>query len=104
MSLFVPVMRDPDNVDNVNEFVQLNGNGDPFPHFKELLQSYRAEWVKDEFKYGHYEAVPPPALEHQIFEGPDTDIQTGKCLWHSLNCLVFHYRHNVKGLANHCKR
>ncbi|XP_024369391.1 guanine nucleotide exchange factor SPIKE 1 isoform X5 [Physcomitrium patens] len=54
----------------------LNGNGDPFPHFKELLQSYRAEWVKDEFKYGHYEAVPPPALEHQIFEGPDTDIQT----------------------------
>lgn len=65
--------------------LQLSRNVDAWPHLKELLQSYRAEWVKDEFKYGHYDAVPAPIFEHQIFEGPDTDVETGlfcsNCCW-----------------------
>lgn len=64
---------------NTGEFMQLNGNVDSWPHLKELLQSYKAEWVKDEFKYGHYDSVPTPTFEHQIFEGPDTDAETGLC-------------------------
>lgn len=51
---------------------------EPWPHLKELLQSYTADWVKDELKYGHYESVPPPIFENQIFEGPDTDVETGQ--------------------------
>jgi hypothetical protein len=54
----------------------LNGSVEPWPHLKELLQSYVADWVKDELKYGHYESVPPPIFENQIFEGPDTDVET----------------------------
>ncbi|XP_024384292.1 guanine nucleotide exchange factor SPIKE 1 isoform X3 [Physcomitrium patens] len=54
----------------------LSGNLDSWPHLKELLQSYKAEWVKDDNKYGRYDAVPPPAFEPQIFEGPDTDVET----------------------------
>lgn len=57
--------------------MQLNSNVDSWPHLKELLQSYRADWVKDEFKYGHYDSLPAPVFEHQIFEGPDTDVETG---------------------------
>lgn len=53
---------------------------DAWPHLKELLQSYKADWVKDEGKYGHYDSVPPPSFENQIFEGPDTDIETGQPL------------------------
>lgn len=59
---------------------QLTGNVDAWPHLRELLQSYKAEWVKDESKYGHYDSVPPPMFEHQVFEGPDTDVETGNCL------------------------
>jgi len=62
---------------NTGEFMQLNRNVDAWPHLKELLQSYRADWVKDEFKYGHYDSLPAPVFEHQIFEGPDTDVETG---------------------------
>lgn len=58
--------------------MQLSGNLDSWPHLKELLQSYKAEWVKDDNKYGRYDAVPPPAFEPQIFEGPDTDVETGQ--------------------------
>lgn len=57
--------------------LQLSGNLDNWPHLKELLQSYKADWVKDESKYGHYESVPPPLFEQQVFEGPDTDVETG---------------------------
>ncbi|KAG0565982.1 hypothetical protein KC19_7G029000 [Ceratodon purpureus] len=54
----------------------LSGNLDSWPHLKELLQSYKAEWIKDDSKYGRYDAVPPPVFESQIFEGPDTDLET----------------------------
>ncbi len=57
--------------------MQLYGNLDQWPHLKELVQSYKADWLKDERKYGHYECIPPPVFEQQIFEGPDTDVETG---------------------------
>lgn len=43
----------------------------------ELVQSYGSEWVKDDYKYGHYESIAPISFHNQIFEGPDTDIETG---------------------------
>jgi hypothetical protein len=58
-------------------WMQLYGNLDQWPHLKELVQSYKADWLKDERKYGHYECIPPPVFEQQIFEGPDTDLETG---------------------------
>ncbi|XP_024370509.1 guanine nucleotide exchange factor SPIKE 1 [Physcomitrium patens] len=54
----------------------LDDNVEPWPHLKEVLQSYTSDWVKDESKYGHYESVPLPVFENQIFEGPDTDVET----------------------------
>ena len=33
--------------------------------------------MKDDCKYGRYESVAPPSFQNQIFEGPDTDIETG---------------------------
>lgn len=57
--------------------MQLSSSIDSYPHLKELLQSYKSEWVKDDSKYGRYDPVPPPAFESQVFEGPDTDIETG---------------------------
>nr|XP_024395928.1 guanine nucleotide exchange factor SPIKE 1-like isoform X2 [Physcomitrium patens] len=54
----------------------LSGNLDSYPHLKELLQSYKAEWVKDDNKYGRYDAVLPPVFESQVFESPDTDVET----------------------------
>jgi hypothetical protein len=57
-------------------WMQLYGNLDQWPHLKELVQSYKADWLKDERKYGHYECIPPPVFEQQIFEGPDTDLET----------------------------
>ncbi|KAG0603065.1 hypothetical protein M758_10G063500 [Ceratodon purpureus] len=54
----------------------LNGSLDGSPHLKELLNSYKSEWVKDDSKYGRYDAVPPPVFDSQIFEGPDTDLET----------------------------
>ncbi|GKV44948.1 hypothetical protein SLEP1_g52084 [Rubroshorea leprosula] len=54
----------------------LDENLEQWPHLNELLQCYRSDWVKDESKYGHYESVSPSHFHNQIFEGPDTDIQT----------------------------
>lgn len=48
-----------------------------WPHLNELVQCYRTDWVKDESKYGHYESIGPVSFQNQIFEGPDTDIETG---------------------------
>lgn len=48
-----------------------------WPHLNELVQCYRTDWVKDENKYGHYESIGPVQFHSQIFEGPDTDIETG---------------------------
>ncbi|KAL2461813.1 Guanine nucleotide exchange factor SPIKE 1 [Abeliophyllum distichum] len=54
----------------------LDENLEQWPHLNELVQSYGSEWVKDEYKYGHYESVGPISFHNQIFEGPDTDIET----------------------------
>uniref|UniRef100_A0A7N0UFL0 C2 DOCK-type domain-containing protein n=1 Tax=Kalanchoe fedtschenkoi TaxID=63787 RepID=A0A7N0UFL0_KALFE len=51
-------------------------NLEHWPHLSELVQCYRTEWVKDDNKYGHYESTAPVSFENQIFEGPDTDIET----------------------------
>lgn len=58
-------------------FFQLNENMDQWPHLNDLIQCYKADWVVDENKYGHYEAIRSSSFHNQIFEGPDTDIETG---------------------------
>lgn len=54
----------------------LDENLEQWPHLNELVQCYRSDWVKDESKYGHYESTGPVSFQNQIFEGPDTDIET----------------------------
>ncbi|CAA6654525.1 unnamed protein product [Spirodela intermedia] len=54
----------------------LNENLEQWPHLNELVQCYKADWVKDESKYGHYESVGSVPFQSQIYEGPDTDIET----------------------------
>ncbi|KXG39465.1 guanine nucleotide exchange factor SPIKE 1 [Sorghum bicolor] len=54
----------------------LNESLDQWPHLNELVQCYKADFVKDDCKYGRYESVAPPSFQNQIFEGPDTDIET----------------------------
>ncbi|PHT28924.1 Guanine nucleotide exchange factor SPIKE 1 [Capsicum baccatum] len=54
----------------------LDENLEQWPHLNELVQCYRTDWVKDENKYGHYESVSPTSFQSQIYEGPDTDIET----------------------------
>ncbi|KAF8395959.1 hypothetical protein HHK36_017570 [Tetracentron sinense] len=54
----------------------LKENLEQWPHLNELVQCYKADWVKDENKYGHYESIAPISFQNQIFEGPDTDIET----------------------------
>lgn len=61
---------------------QLNDNLEQWPHLNELVDCYKAVWVKDDLKYGHYEAIPPLSFQSQVFEGPDTDIETGED-WYS---------------------
>ena len=57
--------------------LQLNERLDQWPHLKELIHCYTADWIKDETKYGHYEREAPPLFQNQIFECPDTDVETG---------------------------
>lgn len=54
----------------------LNENLEQWPHLNELVHCYKADWVKDESKYGNYESIAPISFQNQIFEGPDTDIET----------------------------
>ncbi|OMO83054.1 hypothetical protein CCACVL1_11578 [Corchorus capsularis] len=54
----------------------LDENLEQWPHLNELVQCYRSDWVKDDNKYGHYEPISPVSFQNQIFEGPDTDIET----------------------------
>ncbi|XP_050203350.1 guanine nucleotide exchange factor SPIKE 1 [Mercurialis annua] len=54
----------------------LDENLDQWPHLNELVECYRTDWVKDENKYGHFESIAPVSFQNQIFEGPDTDIET----------------------------
>ncbi|KAL9253342.1 Guanine nucleotide exchange factor SPIKE 1-like protein [Drosera capensis] len=55
----------------------LEENLEQWPHLNELVQCYTADWVKDESKYGHYESIRPVSFQNQIYEGPDTDLETG---------------------------
>ncbi|KNA12632.1 hypothetical protein SOVF_124320 [Spinacia oleracea] len=55
---------------------ELDEDVEQWPHLHELVQCYRADWVKDENKYGHYESIGPTTFQNQIYEGPDTDIET----------------------------
>lgn len=59
-----------------------------WPHLHELVQCYRADWVKDENKYGHYESIGPATFQSQIYEGPDTDIETGELSRHPTICAL----------------
>ncbi|KAK3034892.1 hypothetical protein RJ639_033255, partial [Escallonia herrerae] len=54
----------------------LDENLEQWPHLNELVQCYRTDWEKDESKYGHYESIGPISFQNQIFEGPDTDLET----------------------------
>ncbi|XP_057768061.1 guanine nucleotide exchange factor SPIKE 1 [Salvia miltiorrhiza] len=54
----------------------LDENLEQWPHLNELVQSYGADWVKDEYKYGHYESIGSITFQNQVFEGPNTDIET----------------------------
>lgn len=51
-------------------------NLEQWPHLNELVHCYTTDWVKDENKYGHYESIGSPSFSNQIYEGPDTDIET----------------------------
>ncbi|KAI9086909.1 hypothetical protein K1719_031070 [Acacia pycnantha] len=55
-------------------------NLEQWPHLNELVHCYTTDWVKDDNKYGHYESVAPLSFQNQIYEGPDTDIETEMCL------------------------
>lgn len=57
--------------------MQFDENLDQWPHLNELVHCYTTDWVKDENKYGHYESVGTLSFHNQIYEGPDTDIETG---------------------------
>nr|POE45725.1 guanine nucleotide exchange factor spike 1 [Quercus suber] len=51
-------------------------NLEQWPHLNELVQCYTADWVKDDNKYGHYDTIGTPSFSNQIYEGPETDIET----------------------------
>lgn len=57
--------------------MQFEENLEQWPHLNELVHCYTTDWVKDENKYGHYDSVGTPSFHNQIYEGPDTDIETG---------------------------
>ncbi|THG22675.1 hypothetical protein TEA_011542 [Camellia sinensis var. sinensis] len=61
---------------NLNLDPLLDENLEQWPHLNELVQCYRTDWVKDENKYGCYDSIGPISFQNQIFEGPDTDIET----------------------------
>lgn len=61
---------------NLNVDSLLDENLEQWPHLNELVQCYKTDWIKDENKYGHYESVGSVSFQNQIFEGPDTDIET----------------------------
>lgn len=61
---------------NLNLNPLLDENLEQWPHLNELVQCYRTDWVKDENKYGRYDSIGPISFQNQIFEGPDTDIET----------------------------
>ena len=56
-----------------------------WPHLNELVQYYKADWVKAENNYGHYESIPSISFQSELFEGPDIDIEIGK------SAKIYHY-------------
>ena len=62
-------------------WTQLDENLEQWPHLTELVQCYRSDWIKDDNKYGHYDSSSPVSFQNQIFEGPDTDIETGEIIF-----------------------
>ncbi|PKA58555.1 hypothetical protein AXF42_Ash008842 [Apostasia shenzhenica] len=61
---------------NLELYPLLNENLEQWPHLNELVHCYKADWIKDESKYGHYGSVLPLSFQNQIYEGLDTDIET----------------------------
>ncbi|CAL5336392.1 unnamed protein product [Camellia sinensis] len=70
---------------SVAESWRMSSNGNRF--WRILRQSFASnlnlgpletDWVKDENKYGCYDSIVPISFQNQIFEGPDTDIETGR--------------------------
>ena len=74
-----------------------------WPHLNELVQCYKTDWIKDENKYGHYESVGNVSFQNQIFEGPDTDIETGIVTYAKIyGCEgdnLYHVNHKACGVA-----
>ena len=68
--------------------IQLDKDVEQWPHLNELFQCYRADWVKDENKYGHYESIGVTAFQNQIYEGADTDIETGDVIRHPIGASL----------------
>ncbi|VFQ74893.1 unnamed protein product [Cuscuta campestris] len=66
----------------------LDENLEQWPHLNELVQCYRSDWVKDDSKYGHYESIGPASFQSQVFEGPDTDIETEMHLSNARQTLI----------------
>ncbi|KAL9996026.1 putative dedicator of cytokinesis, DHR-1 domain, DHR-2 domain, C2 domain superfamily [Helianthus debilis subsp. tardiflorus] len=62
--------------ENLNIDSLVDENLEQSPHLSEIFQCYKTDWIKDENKYGHYESVGSISFQNQIFEGPDTDIET----------------------------
>ncbi|GBG76568.1 hypothetical protein CBR_g22316 [Chara braunii] len=52
-----------------------SGNLDSWPHIKELIHTYKTDWIYPEFKYGHFYPIPPPEFEPQIFEQEDSNLE-----------------------------
>jgi hypothetical protein len=75
--------------------LQFDENLEQWPHLNELVHCYTTDWVKDENKYGHYESIGTPSFQNQIYEGPDTDIETGISIFNSF-LLVLHSASNFR--------
>ncbi|XP_020585015.1 guanine nucleotide exchange factor SPIKE 1, partial [Phalaenopsis equestris] len=61
---------------NLEQYPWLDENLEQWPHLNELVQCYKADWIKDEYKYGRYDCVSSFSFQNQIYEGIDTDMET----------------------------
>ena len=71
--------------------LKFDENLEQWPHLNELVQCYTADWVKDDNKYGHYDTIGTPSFSNQIYEGPDTDIETGILFIYFLNLWYLNF-------------
>ncbi|XP_020276563.1 uncharacterized protein LOC109850887 [Asparagus officinalis] len=65
-------------------FEEINENLEQWSYLHELLPCSKDDCVKDKNKYGHHESVAPLSFQNQVFEGPDTYIETDCRFFHSL--------------------